>query len=85
MPTERAQKPKEERLQETITILKKLQEVGIHDTDPGYKQVKELMTAWVKEGEASAHKIEFPRHGRRGELVLPWRAGRAATLALKAV
>jgi hypothetical protein len=77
-------KLKEERLSETITILKKLQEVGIADTDPGYQQIKSYMSAWVTSGEAASYKVEFPRHGRRGELVLPGRAGRTATLSLKA-
>ena len=76
-------KTKEERVRETVTILKKLQEVGIADSDPGYKQVKELMTAWVATGEAASHTIDFYRAGRRGELVLPRRADRAAGLALK--
>jgi hypothetical protein len=80
-----AEKPKEERVRETITILKKLQEVGIADTDPGYVDIKARMSEWVKTGEASAATVEFPRHGRRGELVLPRRADRAATLSLKVV
>ncbi len=87
MPTERPLKPAAERLTETITILKKLQEVGISDSDPGYLQVKALMSAWVK-SEATVgedHRIEFARHGRRGDLVLPWRAGRAASLNLRAI
>ena len=76
-----------ERLSETVTILKKLQEVGITDSEPGYLQVKSLMTAWVKsEATTTAdHRVEFPRHGRRGDLVLPWRAGRSASLNLRAI
>ncbi len=80
-----AEKPKEDRLKETVTILKKLQEVGIADTDPGYLDVKGKMSDWVKSGEAASYKIDFHRHGRRGELVLPRRADRAASLNLKAV
>ncbi len=76
-------KPKEDRLKETITILKKLQEVGIAETDPGYTESKRLMSEWVREGAAATHRIEFPRHGRYAELVLPWRADRAASLLLK--
>ncbi len=79
------QKPKAERLSETITILKKLQEVGIPETDPGYKEVKAAMTNWVQTGEPASLKVDFLRHGRRGELTLPFRAGRAAELFLKSV
>lgn len=80
-------KPKEERLRETVTILKKLQEVGIADTDLGYIQVKTYMSAWVSATtlESAAYKLDFPRHGRKGELVLPSKAGRAASLSLKFV
>jgi hypothetical protein len=78
------EKPKEDRVREAITILNKLKEVGIADTDPGYVAVKTHMSEWVKTGEAAAHTIEFPRHGRRGELTLPHRADRAAGLSLKA-
>jgi hypothetical protein len=78
-----AEKPKEDRLRETLTILQKLREIGIPDSDPGYLNVKALMSQWVKDGLASATKVEFPRFGRRGELVLPRRADRAASLNLK--
>ena len=79
------EKPKEDRLKETVTILKKLQEVGIADTDPGYLEVKGKMSEWVKSGEAGSYRIDFHRHGRRGELVLPRRADSAASLNLKNV
>ena len=79
------EKPKEERVRETITILKKLEEVGIGTFDPGYEQVKTAMREWVTTGEAATHTVEFPRFGRRGELILPARADRAASLNLKVV
>lgn len=79
-----AAKSKEDRLKETITILKKLQEVGIPDTEPGYAEAKRLMSEWVREGAAATHIVEFPRYGRRAELVLPARADRAASMNLKA-
>ena len=79
------EKPKEDRLRETITILRKLNEVGIADTEPGYQEVKTRMSQWVKDGIASSAKIEFARYGRRGELILPRRADRAASLNLTQV
>ncbi len=80
-----AEKSKEERGRETITILGKLKEVGIADTDPGFVAVKDAMRAWVSTGEACTHTIEFPRAGRRGTLVLPSRADRTVGLTLKVV
>lgn len=78
-------KTKEERLRETITILKKLQEVGIPDTDPGYVETKEKLSTWVKDGEATQYTIVFARYSRRGTLVLPRRAGVAASFLLKTI
>jgi hypothetical protein len=78
-------KPKEERLRETITLLKKLQEVGISETDEGYLDAKAKLTAWVADGEAAQYTIVFARYSRRGELVLPRRAGVAASFTLKAI
>jgi hypothetical protein len=79
------EKPKAERLQETITILKKLQEVGIPETDQGYVDAKAKLSAWVQTGEAAKHIVTFPLVSRRGELILPKRAGVAASLLLKTV
>jgi hypothetical protein len=76
-------KSKEDRVKETITILNKLKEVGIAETDPAYQEVKTHMSVWVSNGESAVYKIDFHRHGRRGELVLPKRADRAAGLSLK--
>jgi hypothetical protein len=76
---------KSERVKETVTILKKLQEVGIATTEPGYVEVKTLMTAWINDGGQHTHTVEFPRYGRKGTLVLPARAGRTASLMLKVV
>ncbi len=78
-------KPKEERLRETITILKKLQEVGIPETDPGYVEAKEKLSTWVQGGEAAQYTIVFARHSRKGILVLPRKAGVAASFLLKAI
>lgn len=79
------EKPKEDRVRETITILKKLEEVGIGTFDPGYELVKGAMREWVNTGVAASLTVEFPRFGRRGELVLPARADRSASLNLKVV
>lgn len=84
-PAAGPEKPKAERLQETITILKKLQEIGIPETDPGYMEAKAALSSWVQTGESANHTILFARHSRRGTLVLPRRAGVAASFLLKVV
>jgi hypothetical protein len=76
-------KPKEDRLKETLEILRKLEEFGIVRTEPGFQEIQRRMSAWVATGEPDDFTAEFPRHGRRAECVLPRRADRVATLALK--
>jgi hypothetical protein len=76
-------KPKEDRLKETMEILRKLEEIGIARTEPGFQEIQRRMGVWVATGEPDDFKTEFHRHGRRAECVLPRRADRVATLALK--
>jgi hypothetical protein len=74
-------KPKAERLKETITLLKKLPEVGIPRESYAYSQVQDLMTDWVNGGPAISEKIDFESHW--GELILPVKTGRVSSLDLK--
>ncbi len=86
MPLASPDKPKEERLKETIRLLKRLQEAGIHDSDPGYTETKRLLSEWVRVEpvvEVTRHIVEFPRYGRQAFIVLPKRADRAAEITLK--
>ena len=80
-----AEKEKADRLKETITILKGLEGMGIYKTDTGYMEIKRLMTQWVEDGLRLSAVVEFARHNRRGELELPLRADRAATLNMRVV
>jgi hypothetical protein len=74
-------KSKAERLKETITLLKKLPEVGIARESWAYSQVQDLMTAWVNGGPAVTEKIDFESHW--GTLVLPIKEGSVSSLDLK--
>jgi len=74
-------KPKGERLKETITLLKKLPQVGVPVESYAYSQVQELMTIWVKDGPAAFEIIDFDTHW--GELTLPIKEGKVSTLELK--
>jgi hypothetical protein len=75
-------KPKEERLKETITILKKLKEIGVPSDHHFYNEIKERMSEWVNDGEELEEKIDFVSHW--AELNLPVKKGRVASLNLKA-
>ena len=75
-------KSKGERLKETITLLKKLPEVGVPTSCYAYEQVKDIMTAWVSDGPAYDDRIDFGTHW--GDLKLPVKEGQIASLNLVA-
>jgi hypothetical protein len=75
-------KPKAERLKETITLLKKLPEVGIPASSYIYEQVKQEMTTWVSDGPVFDERFDFGSHW--GDLKLPVKPGHVASLNLVA-
>ena len=75
-------KSKMDRVKESITILKKLQELGIPTTEPGYRQTKEYLDQWIAGGDVWSGRIDFPRFGRRAELVLPVRPDKSISMKL---
>jgi len=77
-------KTKAERVLEAVTLLKKLKELGIVVSDPGYKQAKAFLDTWIQDGEEANHEFWFPRYGRKAVIDLPKRVERAATLKLLA-
>jgi hypothetical protein len=78
------EKTKEERVAEGITLLRKLRDVGIEDTNPGAKVVKDAIRTWIADGLAvTLKKIDFGRFDRMGTLILPRRSGVEPSLALK--
>ncbi len=77
-------KSKADRVKEAITLLTKLKELGIPDTEPGYKQTKEHIDTWINGGDAWSGRVDFPRFGRRAELILPARADRISSMKLLA-
>ena len=78
------QKTKGDRVKEAVTLLKKLQEIGIYPEDLGYKQTKTAIDAWISDGAEATEKIEFMRHGRIGHLTLPYHSGNTLSFVLKA-
>jgi hypothetical protein len=68
-------KPVAERIQESMEILTKLQELGISNTDPGYKQVSEKFNEWIRGGETFQGHVDFVRWNRRAKILLPTKPG----------
>jgi hypothetical protein len=79
-------KTKGERLAEVVTLLKKLINVGIPVTDPGYKQCKAIMDTWINDETTDNVKeeIHFMRYGRVGHLSLFSESGKNPVFVLKA-
>ena len=75
-------KPKGERLKETITLLKKLIEIGVPSSNYVYEQVATQMKAWVSDGPAYSDRFDFGSHW--GDLSLPVKVGKVASLNLVA-
>ena len=73
---------REGRAAEGITVLRKLREVGVEETNPGTKIIKDAIRIWIDDGEPiTVEKISFGRIDRIGTLVLT-RSGKAS-LTLK--
>jgi hypothetical protein len=70
------------RLSHTITLLKKLIDIGIPRTDTGYFMTKKVLDKWISDGEPLETQIDFARHGRVGHLSLF--ADKSPTFVLKA-
>jgi hypothetical protein len=71
-------KPMEERLKESMTLLRKLQELGIPPSDPSYKEMSAKMNDWIKGGPVYQGTIDFKAWNRRAKLLLPTRSGSVA-------
>ena len=79
------EKPKEERLKETLRLLKGLKANGLTEGDGSYVAIKGLLTHWVNTGEAVDTSIDLFRQNRVAHISLPKGADRPATIALKVI
>jgi hypothetical protein len=77
------EKPLTERVKESITLIKKLKELGLDEREPGYNTIRDHMNNWIKNSTAFDGKVEFLYLDRDADLVLPMDSTKAATIALK--
>ena len=65
-------KTMKEKLAESIHLLSKLKETGVLATDPGYKELSQKLSAWVKaDNEPYKGTIDFLEYSRRAVVNLP--------------
>lgn len=79
-------KSRAERLKETIHLVKQIRDLGIHETEPSYLEVKEKLNNWIKSEEKHVQEyvFDFVRYGRKATLTLPWRADKPCEFRMKA-
>lgn len=77
-------KPTEERVKESIELIQKMKEVGISENSVGFKETRQRLNDWIRNGEGFSGKIHFEEYGRKGELILPTRAGCTSSMKLLA-
>lgn len=75
-------KSKSDRVKESITILKKLQELGIPKNEPGYLLTKMKLDEWIAGGDTWSGRVDFPRFQRRAEMTLPVRPDRVVSMTI---
>jgi len=78
-----AEKPTTERVKESITLIKKLKELGLNEREPGYNAIRDHMNEWIKNGTPFKGLVEFTWLDRDAELTLPTEGDKAATIVLK--
>ena len=66
-----ATKPIAERVQESLHILKQLQDLGVLKNCQGYLALKERCNDWIKGGPAWKGHIDFYEYDRRAQVLLP--------------
>jgi hypothetical protein len=68
-------KTTQERLKESMTILRKLQGLGIPSDDPDYKILSSKFNDWIKGGPQFQGTIDFVPWNRKAILLLPVKTG----------
>ena len=72
-------KSKNDKVSETVTLLKQILGLGIHENDVSYLEVKSYCKQWIESEERKIfeYKILFTRYDRMATLTLPWRSDRS--------
>lgn len=80
-------KSTEDRVKETIHLLKQILDLGFAETEPGYVEIKTYMTEWIKSDDKHIKEyiIEFVRHGKKATITLPWKNGKSCEFSMKNV
>jgi hypothetical protein len=73
------------RIEESINIIKQIQELGIPTEYPPLKELSARLSDYIKSGEPWAGKIKFEAYKRVADVILPRRQDRHIVVILKAL
>jgi len=73
------------RIEESINIIKQIQELGIPTEYPPLKELSARLSDYIKTGEPWAGKIKFEAYKRVADVILPRRQDRHIVVILKAL
>jgi len=77
------EKPKEDRVKETVTILQKFKALDIPLDCDEVKELRQHLNAYVNEGTVWSGTISFRRFGRMADVNLPRRADKPIEITLR--
>ena len=81
----REPKAQSERIKESLRLVNQLIDIGVAPDAPSMKVLRDHMNDWIRTGDDWMGVIPFPSYGRDAEVVLPYRADRAASINFKIV
>lgn len=77
-------KPQSERIKESVSLLKKLKELGVLTNDAGYIEIKQRLDEWIQGGDKWYGLIEFSRLDQKAEVDIPIKPGKELMVKLLA-
>jgi hypothetical protein len=77
------EKPKEDRVKETVELLKKFPVLGIPLDSPEVLELRGHLNSYIKDGTVWSGTISFHRFGRMADVTLPKRADKPIEVLLR--
>lgn len=73
------------RIDECLSIMKQVRELGFPSDYPPYKELSRRISDYIRTGEPWSGKIKFEAYGRYADVILPRRADREIVVVLRKV
>lgn len=73
------------RIDECISIMKQVRDLGFPLDYPPYKELSKRVSEYIKTGEPWSGKIKFEAYGRYADVILPRRADRQIVVVFRQI